>query len=513
MEGVDISNIKTKVLSGIFWKLMERVGTQGIQFVIQIILARLLAPEDYGVIALITIFIAVANIFVQSGFNTALIQRKEADEADFSSVFYLSLFVAGIMYMILFFASPFIANFYGIPQLKLILRILLITLFFGAVNSIQNAIVSKKMQFKKQFFSSLGAILVSGLFGIVLAYLGFGVWALIIQQIVNQFFITIILWFTVKWRPRLIFSFIRVRRLFSYSWKILASSLIDIFYGNLYNIIIGKLYSPEILGFFNRGDQFSAVIVSNINGSIQSVMLPALTSYQDDRQRVKEIVRRSIVTSSFILFPIMIGLAVIAEPLVKILLTDKWLPCVPFLQIFCVNYALWPIHTANLQAINALGRSDIFLKLEIIKNMIGIAILGITISQGVYVITIGLLIDGIITSFINAYPNLRLLNYSYKEQWKDIMPSLLLSLVMGGVIYSFRWFYIKNTFLLLIVQVCIGSVAYITMAMCFKLECYTYLLKTLKDILNNRRNMQQNEIRNNAMILFNKSTNHKYDDI
>lgn len=480
------SNTNNKVLFGLFWKLMERGGTQGIQFIIQIILARLLVPEDYGVIALITIFIAIANIFVQSGFNTALIQKKDADEIDFSSVFYLSLFVAGVLCIILFFTAPFIAGFYGIPRLILVLRVLLITLFFGAFNSIQNAVVSKRMQFKKLFFSSLGAILVSGTVGITLAYAGFGVWALVAQQLINQFSITVILWFTVKWRPKLIFSFERVKGLFSYGWKLLVSSLIDTLYMNLCSLSIGKMYNSEMLGFYNRAEQFPSIIVSNIDGSIQSVMLPALASQQDNRKRVKDMVRRSIVTSSFILFPMMVGLGVIAEPLVKILLTEKWLPCVPFLQIFCASYALWPIHTANLQAINALGRSDIFLKLEIIKNIIGIVILGVTIFYGVYAITMGLLVGGIISTFINAYPNLKLINYSYKEQCKDIIPSLILSLVMGALVYSIRWFNI-TALLTLIVQACAGSILYLIMASIFKLECYLYLLTTLKDILNNRK--------------------------
>ena len=479
-------NIKSKVISSLFWKLMERGGTQGIQFIVQIVLARILVPNDYGIIALIAIFIVVANVFVQSGFNTALIQKKDANETDFSSVFYLSLFVASLLYLILFFAAPFIASFYGIPQLISVLRVLSITLFFGAFNSIQNAAVSRKMEFKKLFFSSLGAIVVSGTVGIVMAYSGFGVWALVAQQITNQFLITVILWFTVKWRPRLLFSFERIKGLFSYGWKLLVSSLIDALYTNLSSLIIGKIYKPEMLGFYNRGNQFPAIIVSNIDGSIQSVMFTALASHQEDKQRVKDMMRRSIVTSSFIVFPMMIGLAVIAKPLVNIVLTEKWLPCVPFLRIFCASYALYPIHTANLQAINALGRSDIFLKLEIIKKIIGVAILGVTIFYGVYAIAIGILIVGIISTFINAYPNLNLLNYSYKEQLRDIIPSLILSLVMGAVIYSLNLLNMA-AWLTLIVQICVGGVLYLWMARKFKLECFTYLLLTCKDIFRNRK--------------------------
>ena len=476
---------KQSIISSLFWKLMERGGTQGIQFVVQIILARILVPKDYGIIALIAIFITISNVFVQSGLNTALIQKKDADEVDFSSVFYLSLAIAGMLYVVLFFAAPLIAAFYGIFQLVPVLRVLSIILFFGAFNSIQNAVVAKKMQFKKLFFSSLGAMLSSGIVGIVLAYSGAGVWALVIQQLTNQFMITVILWFTVKWRPKLVFSFQKVKVLFLYGWKLLVSSLIDNLYGNLRSLIIGKIYNPTMLGYYNRGDQFPNIVVTNINGSIQSVMLPVLSANQDDKNKVRGMVRRSIVTSSFILFPMMMGLAVCAEPLVKILLTDKWLPCVPFLQLMCINYAFWPIHTANLQAINALGRSDIFLKLEIIKKSIGIIILCLSIPFGIYIMAATQSLVSLIASIINSYPNRNLLGYGYKEQIIDVMPSMILSIIMGVVIYTIR-FRNLSVWLTLIIQIVFGIIIYVTLAYLFKLECFNYLLNTIREIKNRK---------------------------
>lgn len=478
--------MKETVIASMIWKLMEGCGVQGIQFIIQIVLARLLLPKDYGLISLVTIFIAIANVFVQSGFNTALIQKKDADEVDFSSVFYLSLGVATIMYTLIFFGAPLVSDFYNESSLTIVLRVLAITLFFGAFNSIQNAVVAKSMQFKKLFLSSLGASLISGIVGIMLAYLGLGVWALVFQQVVSQVSITIILWFTVKWRPKLVFSIDRVKELFNYGSKLLASSLIDTLYMNLRNLVIGKIYTPDILGMYNRGQQFPQLIVTNINGSIQSVMLPTLSSEQDNKERVKSIVRRSIVTSSFIIFPAMVGLAVISEPIVKILLTDKWLPCVPFLQIFCFTYALMPIHTANLQAINAIGRSDIFLKLEIYKKVMGITILIITIPHGVYAIALGGIISSIISSFINAYPNLKLINYSYKEQLEDIIPSAIISLIMGIVIYPIK-FINMVPIVILMLQIVIGVIVYVIMAKIFKLECFIYLSSTLQELLGKRK--------------------------
>ncbi len=477
-------NIKNKVLSNLFWKLMERGGAQGIQFVVQIVLARLLLPADYGIIALVVIFISVAGVFVQSGLNTALIQKKDATEEDFSSVFYLSLIIAIVIYIILFFSAPFIALFYGIPQITPVFRVLSVTLILGSFNSIQNAVVSRKLQFKKLFFSSTGAIFVSGAIGIYMAYTGFGVWALVGQQISNQFFVSLILWFTVKWRPQLLFSLKRVKGLFSFGWKLLVSALLATVYNDLRSLIIGKMFSPAMLGFYNRGQQFPSVIVSNIDGSIQSVMLPVLSSQQENKSRVKDMMRRAIVSSSFAIFPLMVGLAVIAEPLVKFLLTDKWLPCVPFLQLFCVSYSLMPIHTANLQAINALGRSDIFLKLEIIKKIMGLSILAVTLFYGVYAIALGRVLSGIISTFINAYPNKQLLDYTYKEQWKDIMPSLLISLVMGTVVYTLNYLTIA-TWQILILQVVIGAIMYMSLSRIFKIESLNYLISTIKDLAMN----------------------------
>jgi O-antigen/teichoic acid export membrane protein len=488
MKNIKPSNVyeRKEVIFSLFWKLMERGGTQGIQFIVQVILARVLLPEDYGIIALVVIFTSIAGVFVQSGLNTALIQKKDVDEADFSSVFYLSLFITCLIYIVLFLAAPFIAVFYGEPQITSVFRVLSIALFFDAFNSIQNALVARNLQFKKLFFSSTGAILISGTVGIYMAYAGCGVWALVGQQITNQLMVTLILWFTINWRPRLLFSGERVKALFSFGWKLLVSALIDTVYRDLRSLIIGKMYNPAMLGFYNRGQQFPQLLITNINGSIQSVMLPILSSQQDNKHRVKDMMRRAIVTTSFFIFPMMVGLAITAEPIIKLLLTDKWLPCVPFLQIFCASYALWPIHTANLQAINALGRSDIFLKLEIIKKIIGLSILAVTVFYGVYAIALGQVFSGIISTFINAYPNKELLHYSYKEQWIDIMPSLLLSLVMGAVVYIFKWLELSAP-ITLIIQVCVGIIVYMVMAWLFKLQCFRYLLLTGKDIFISRK--------------------------
>lgn len=477
-----MKDTKNKVLSALFWKLLECGGTQGVQFIVQIILARILSPQEFGTIAIVMVFIQLANVFVESGFNTALIQKKEVDDIDFSSVLYLSLGVSIIVYGIIFSAAPFIASFYNQPVLIKVIRILAINLFIGVFNSIQNAFIARNMLFKKLFISSIGAATISGIIGVIAAYSGLGVWALVLQQLTSQLITAIILWFIVKWRPRLTFSITRIKALFSYGSKLLASGLLDTLYRNLRTLIIGKMYTPYILGYYNRGQQFPQLIVANINGSIQSVMLPALSAHQDDRKRVKEMMRRAIVSSSFLIFPMMVGMAVVAEPLVKIVLTDKWLPAVPFLQIACFTFALWPIHTANLQAINALGRSDIFLRLEIIKKIIGTIILCVSVPFGIYAIAFGGILSGMISSFINAYPNKELLNYSYREQWGDIMPSLLISLIMGVIVYLFN-FLSFTAWQILILQTVSGSIIYTALAKLFKLESYIYLVETIRQLI------------------------------
>lgn len=476
---------KTHVISSLLWKFLERAGTQGVQFVIQIVLARILCPEDYGILAVLTAFIALANVFVQSGFNTSLIQKKDADEADFSSVFWLSLFVSLLLYIILFFAAPFIARFYRNDILAPVLRVLSLTLFFGALNSVQSAMVSRTMQFRKFFFSSMGGALGSGIIGIILACNGFGVWALVFQQLANNLLISVILWITVKWRPRFVFSLKKVKGLFSFGWKILSSNLMAVFVQHIYNLFIGRFYSSSDLGIFTRGEQFPTLIATNLDGSIQSVMLPTLSSHNENVEDVKRLTRRFISTSCFCLFPCMFGMAAIAKNLVLILLTEKWLPCVPFLQLSCLYFAIWPIHTANLTAINAMGRSDLYLKLEIIKQSIGVFVLFATLKINLLAIVIGRVLFGFSAAFINAYPNKKLLNYSYFEQFSDIFPLLLISLVMAVGVYFLNFLHLPAIIVLLI-QIVTGVLIYIFLSKLFRIEAFGYLIQTLNEFKQKR---------------------------
>ena len=452
-------HIKQKVFSGLFWKFAERITAQIVSLIVSIMLARLLEPDIYGSVAIVMIFITIANVFVSNGFGNALVQKKNADNLDFSSVFYINIVMSIGVYFILYALAPLVAKFYEMPILCPTLRVLGIRIIIAAINSIQQAYVSRKMIFKKFFWATLFGTVLSGVVGIYLAYKGAGVWALVAQYLTNTCVDTIVLWITVKWRPDFAFSWKRAKGLISYGWKLLCSGLLDTGYSQLRNLLIGKIYTSADLAYYNQGDKYPQVLVVNINSSISSVLFPAMSKYQDDRQRVKAMTRSAIQVSSYVMWPLMLGLATIAEPLVKVLLTDKWLPCVPYLQIFCFSYGLWPIHTTNLQALNALGRTDLFLKLEIIKKCLGLTVLIITLQLGPHVIAFGLIITGIISTFINSAPNRKLLNYSYKEQLSDLLPPFVLALIMAIIIYPINTLEI-NDVLVIVLQIISGGIIY-----------------------------------------------------
>lgn len=384
------NELKKKTVSSLLWRFLERCGAQGVTFLVTIVLAGLLAPEVYGLMALVTVFTAILQVFVDSGMGNALIQKKDADDLDFSSVFFFNLVMCIALYILLFFCSPLIATFYHNPELTSVIRVLGITLLISGVKNVQQAYVSRKLQFKRFFFATLGGTIGAALIGITLAYMGFGIWALVSQNLFNTMIDTVILWFTVRWRPKLLFSFERLKGLLRYGWKLLVSSLLHTFYLNLRTLIIGKLYMPADLAYYEKGQSFPTLIVSNINASIDSVLLPTMSGVQDSRESVKAITRRAIVTSSYLMWPMMVGLAVVAKPLVVLLLTEKWLEAVPFLQISCFALGLEPLQTANLNAIKAMGRSDIYLKLEIIKKSISILILLLSMHFGVKAIAVSL---------------------------------------------------------------------------------------------------------------------------
>ena len=457
---------------------------------VSIILARLLSPEDYGTIALITVFISILQVFVDSGLGNALIQKIDADDLDFSTVFYFNIILGLLLYAGIFSVAPLIAKFYDNVTLISVIRISSLTIVISGVKNIQQAIISKRLIFKKFFFATVAGTLGSAVLGIIMAYMGFGVWALVTQQIFNSLVDTIILWLTVKWRPIRAFSLVRLKKLFSYGWKLLASNLINAIYNDVRQLIIGKMYSSSDLAYYNKGKQFPDLFVTNINTSIDSVLFPVMSEKQNDKKRVKQMTRRSIMVSSYLMWPCMFGIMAIGKPLIKLLLTDKWLPSLPFLYIFCFVYGMQPVHTANLNAIKALGRTDLYLKMEIIKKTVGIVIILISMNFGVFVIGLGSAVYTIIASVINVFPNRKLLDYSYIEQLKDILPSFVLSAFMLIIIRPLLYLKFNDVFTVLM-QIVMGGSFYLFGSILFKMESYRFIRETISKIHENRR-LQKN---------------------
>ncbi len=470
------------VFSNLIWRFMERCGAQLVSVVVSFVLARMLDPAVYGLVAKVTIITSIMLVFVDSGMANSLIQKKDPDDLDFSSVFFFNVAFCLVLYVGLFFAAPLIAEYNGQPELTAIVRVLGLTVVVAGVKNVQQAYVSKTMQFKRFFFATLGGTAVSAAVGIAMAYKGFGVWALVAQQLSNVTINTCVLWLTVGWRPKAMFSLERLRALLGYGWKLLASGLLDTVYNKLREIFIAVFYTDTDLAFYNRGNALPNLIVENINSSIDSVLLPVLSAEQDHAEQVREMTRRAIKVSSYIIMPLMMGLAVCAEPFVRFFLTEKWLPCVPYLRIFCFTYSFYPLHTANLNAIKAMGRSDLFLILEIVKKAVGITALLLTMRLGVYPMALSLLATSVLSQIINAWPNSRLLNYSYLRQLADLLPTIMLAAAMGACVYPVSLLGLSDI-VTLVIQVPLGVLVYVLGSKLLRIDSFEYLMSIVKKLV------------------------------
>ncbi len=507
-------NTKEKTIKGLFWGYLEKLGGELVALVVSVVLARLLGPQAYGIIPLITVFTSILSVIVQGGFASALIQKKNADLLDFSTVFYFQLTLSVVLYFGMFFAAPFIAAFYNNPLLTPMVRILSFTLIIGAVNNVQHAYISKTMQFKKFFFASFTGTVVSGIVGVSLAFIitsrtgnpVYGAWALIAQKLTDHIIDTIFLWFTVQWRPSFMFSFKRLKSLFSYGWKILVSRFIDTVYKDINTLIIGKAYTSADLAFYNKGNAYPKLIMNNLNQAIQHVLFPALSSHQENPEKVKNMTRRAMKTSSYLVFPAMMGFAAVADSFLYILLGKAWLPAVPFMWIACFNFAMWPIHTTNLQAIQAMGKSGTFLVAEIIKKTSNLLFLAAGIfaawslafentTDSVIVIALSSVFAEIVCVFVNAWPNKKIINYSFGEQLRDMLPAVLMSCVMGAAVFAINLIpfsaFIPNAFasavVKLLIQTGVGAGAYLLLSVMFKAESFRYILATAKEFKNRKK--------------------------
>ena len=483
---VDIT--KEEVISNFSWRYMERFGSQAVGFVVSIVLARLMAPEAFGVVAIVSVFTTLLNVFVDSGFGNALIQKKNADNVDFSSVFYFNVFACGLLYLLLFAVAPLIAAFYDNPQLTALIRVASLSLIVSGLRNVQQAYVSRNMLFKRFFMVSVIALFVSAFLGIFFAYRGFGAWAIVIQQLSNTGMSTLLLWFIVKWRPSRTFSFGRLRGLFSYGWKLLVASLIDSSASEIRSLLIGKVYTPADLAFYDRGKIFPYAVMSGINTSLRSVIFPVLSRYQDEMDRVKIMVRKTIQLSVFWVFPIMVWLAISAQSVVLVLLTEKWFPCILFMQILCFDAMFWPLVAIHQSAINSGGRSDIYLKIMFTGNIITIALLVLAVFIDIVWVAVSSVVSIFLTFSFLACANRRLIRYKFREQLYDILQGVLPAVFVAGAVYLVSFFPLSSLWIL-ILQALGGILAFVGYGVVTKHEGMKMIIRLVAHKIEIRKNI------------------------
>lgn len=474
-----MSELKDKTVKGVIWSSIDRFTTQGISFVFSMLIARMLLPSDYGVIAMLGIFMAISSCFIDSGFGIALIRKKDRSETDFCTVFYFNIVVSCFFYVLLWFASPYIAWFYEMPLLESVTKVWGLNLIIGSLSGIQNAKLSIAIDFKSRAKISVITTLFTGIVGLWLAYHGYGVWALVYQALASAVLRCLLLWCIVRWIPKLIFSWKSFKELFSFGSKLLASSLLSTIYENIYSIVIGKCFSASALGVYSRADGLAQFPSSNITGVLQSVTFPVLSTIQDDEGRLANAYRRFLRLSAFIIFPLMLGLSAVADPFIRLVLTDKWEGAIYLLQIICFSLMWYPIHAINLNLLQVKGRSDYFLKLEVYKKILGVAILCVTIPLGLVAMCYGRVFSSIVCLGLNTYYTKKIIGYGFFEQMKDLAHILLHVLVM----YVLVWIVVQclpRLWLKLIVGILVGMAYYLIGAYLMKFDELNELLLLIK---------------------------------
>lgn len=478
---MDYSNLKKKTFSGMVWKFMERICAQLVSLIVSIILARILLPEDYSVVSIVTIFFAFCNILISGGLNTSLIQKKDADIEDYSSVLHISMLIALLLYLIMFFAAPTIANLYDKQLLIPVIRVMSLTFFINAFKSILSAYTSSKLQFKKFFLSTIGGTVISAFIGIYMAIKGYGAWALVAQQMSNSLIDTFILYITTKFKFVFKISIDKVKSLFNYGWKIFVASIISVIYDQINPLIVGIKYSATDLAYYNKGQNYPGLINSTISDTLQSVLFPIMSKVQDSKEMVLNVTRKFIKISSYVIFPMMVGFFAVSDIFVKVVLTDKWLPIVPYIQIFCFSYMFNIIQVGNLQAIKAIGRSDITLILEIIKKSVYfiIILIFVLLSKKPIVLAFSSIACTMFATLVNTYPNRKLLGYKYRYQLSDLLPNFIISIIMGIIVYFIKYINL-SIYITLILQLIVGFITYLLLSIITKNKNFYYLLDYIK---------------------------------
>lgn len=480
-------SIRSKTVKGVGWSFADNMLSQGITFLVGLVLARLLTPQEYGLIGIISIFIALFNSIVDSGFSNALIRKNTAKDIDFNTVFLTNMVMSVLLFVIMFFCAPLIAQFFNQPQLLPLTRAMSSIIIINAFAIIQRTILVKKVDFKTQTKISLIAAVISGIVGIAMAYVGFGVWSLVGQQISRQFVNTLFLWIYAQWLPKLQFSVASFKELFDFGWKLLVSGLIDTAWKEIYQVIIGKCYSAATLGQYARAQQFGAIFSTNLTSIVQRVSYPVLSEIQNDKEHLKNAYKKVIKVTMLGTCCCMLGLAAVAKPMIVTLIGEQWLPAVPFLQIICLQMMLYPLHSINLNMLQVQGRSDLFLRLEIIKKAIAVIPLLLGIFVNIYWMLWGSVAIGFVSYYLNAYYSGTFLDYNIWEQVRDILPAFGVASVMALIVWSISIINLPN-FVLLIIQIMTGFLIVIVLCELFRLEAYQEIKNVLLSFLNKFRN-------------------------
>jgi len=479
--------LKEKTISGLTWSFIDNFIGQGINFLVGIILARLLTPKEFGLIGMIAIFIAISQSFVNSGFSQALIRKQNANQTDYSTIFYFNMLVGIFFYLLLFVFAGSIANFFDEPQLKMLVRVLGIGIIINAFTIIQTTTLTKNVNFKLQTKISVISGILSGLIGVALAYSGYGVWSLVWRTIAGYFVTSGLLWFWNRWKPIAVFSIQSLKELFSFGSKLLASGLIDTIYTNVYYLIIGKYFSASDLGYYTRAEMFKNLPSQNIQSVISKVSFPVLSSIQDDKTVLKTAYKKLIKSSMLITFVLMIGMAAVAEPMVITLVGVKWQPCIIYLQMLCFVGMLYPLHALNLNMLQVQGRSDLYLRLEIIKKMLAIPVIAVGIIWGVKIMILGMFVNSLFAYYLNSYYSGGFIGYSMSEQIKDILPSFCLAIFVGSIVFLTGYFMKVMPWIKLSIQIGLGS--FLTFGICeiLKIPDYIYIKEIVFDKLYKKR--------------------------
>ena len=471
---------KKSIVSSMMWKFLERGSSLIVSFAVIMILARLLDPADFGVIAIMNVFVLLLMIFVYDGLGNALVQKKDSDQVDFSSMLWLNLCVSGVIYAGLFIAAPFIAAFFGYPEITAMIRVLSVKIIVAALNSIQMAYVSKNMLFRFYFYSTLTSKIGSGVLGVIMALMGFGVWALVAQALSVTVFETAVLWFKVKWRPQKVFSWERAKPLYAFAWKIMLVKFIEQIQDQYRKMLIGKIYTSSELAFYDKGANLPNVLISNVATSTTAVMFPVLSNIQDDRERVLETMRKWIGLFAFGAFPLAAGIIATAKPVIIILYSSKWLPAVPFLILSCIIYATWALEFPLKDTIKSIGRADVCLYMQIIKSVITVLVITLARNGGVLFIAEVAVGCAIINVVISLFCGYRYLGYKPMMMVKDIYKSVLLCVIMGACVYAVGLLQI-NLYLLFLIQVIVGVGVYAGLAFITKNENFRALINLIKE--------------------------------